>query len=227
MINESNNSLPNKVDELANLKTNETSEPKAQEFSSLGISQEPKSGKVNNNAKGDVPKVKPAVVKVAETPDTPVSVSTADADPLANLGSFTKGQVNAGQAKLMKIDLNEYAPYFGNNVSWVTDQQSLDKQRAKEQSAVEQFTYASGRVALNVVPEIISQLANMADLEDYANSDQEVGNWLSNLMKQSQDAVNEELPIYRVNPDTPLDYGDSAWWFENGANLITSAAGFV
>ncbi|XP_069177025.1 uncharacterized protein [Procambarus clarkii] len=227
MINESNNSLPNKVDELANLKNNETSESKAQEFSSLGISQEPKSGKVNNNAKGDVPKVKPATVKVAETPDTPEVVSTASSDPLANLGGFVKGQVNAGQPKLMKIDLNEYAPYFGNNVSWVTDQESLDKQRAKEQSAVEQFTYASGRVALNVVPEIIAQLANMADLEDYANSDQEVGNWLSNLMKQSQDAVNEELPIYRVNPDTPLDYGDSAWWFENGANLVTSAAGFV
>lgn len=227
MINESNNSLPNKVDELTNLKNNETSEPKAQEFSSLGLSQEPKSGKVNNNAKGDVPKVKPATVKVAETPDTPEVISTASSDPLANLGGFVKGQVNAGQPKLMKIDLNEYAPYFGNNVSWVTDQESLDKQRAKEQSAVEQFTYASGRVALNVVPEIIAQLANMADLEDYANSDQEVGNWLSNLMKQSQDAVNEALPIYRVNPDTPLDYGDSAWWFENGANLVTSAAGFV
>ena len=236
MANELNSSLPNKVDELANLKTNETSESKAQEFSSLGIPAEKAvPTKVNSNAKGDIPKVKSTttqepkadVKKVAPTDDTPVALTPASSDPLANLGKFVKGQVNAGQPKLMKIDLNEYAPYFGNNTSWITDQQSLDKQRAKEQRGVQQFGYASGRVALNVIPEVISQLANVADLEDYANSDQEVGNWLSTMMKGVQEDVNEELPIYRINPGEALDYGDSAWWFENGANLTTSALGFV
>jgi hypothetical protein len=236
MINDLSNSLPNKVDELNNLKNNKTSESKAQEFSSLGIDQEiPKATKVNNNAKGDIPKTKPVkqnvppapIDKVAPTPDTPAQVAVGGDDPLSNLGKFIGGQVNAGQPKLMKIDLAEYAPYFGNNVSWVTDQESLDKNRAKEQSGVEQFKYASGRVALNVIPEVIAQLANVADLEDYANSDQEVGNWLNTMMKDVQESVNEELPIYRVAPDKALDYGDSAWWFENGANLTTSAMGFV
>ena len=121
MINESSNSLPNKVDELTNLPTTETSESKAQEFPSLGSTQEPTSTKVNTNAKGDIPKVKPVTAKVAPTSDTPVAVSTVPSDPLSGLGNFVKGQVNAGQPKLMKIDLDEYAPYFGNNTSWITD----------------------------------------------------------------------------------------------------------
>jgi predicted kinase len=147
--------------------------------------------------------------------------------PLEDLGSLVQGYVETGKEKLLNLNLDEYAPYFGNNIGAFGSKEDLDKSRAFRQGSGEQFLNAAGRVAINVVPEMVSQLANAADFEDYFNSDQEVGNWVSNAINKFEVGVDKALPIYRENPDKPLDIGDNAWWFENGSSLVKSAAAFV
>jgi len=92
-----------------------------------------------------------------------------------------------------------------------------DRMRAEQQSALDQFGNAVGRVALNVIPTIVGNLASAADLEDYYNTDDEVGNWLTTSMEGLKEKTNEMLPIYRTDPGKALDVGDFGWWAENGS----------
>ncbi len=166
---------------------------------------------------------------ISNDKEKPKPTSSPKPDPLANIGKFVKGQREGGKETLFEIDYDKYAPYFGGNVGYYTPASvsSLDRQRANEQGNLEQFKNALTRISLNVLPEVVSQLSNIVDIEDYNNSNAEIGNWMSNYMKTIQQDVDEANPIYRENPDKPLDVTDGAWWFENGANLVTSAAGFV
>ena len=140
--------------------------------------------------------------------------------PLSNLGQLVDGQVQSGANNMTNINLDDYSDYFGGNVGYFSSKAALDKNRAQKQGSVEQFRNAAGRVALNVVPELVGQIGNALDFEDYFNSDNEVGNWLNTAMQNIQGKVDKALPIYRENPDKPLDYSDNAWWFENGSSLV-------
>lgn len=211
MKNNFNEFLPNEAENLNQenlLENNNTPAVEEQEFSSLD-GEDPKKPKTKNTKNS---------VNTTSTPD-----------PLSSIGKFVQGQVESGQPKPIKINLEEYAPYFGNNLGYVSDKdtETLNHFRAIKQGKVEEFKNASSRVLLNVLPEVVSQISNVVDLEDYFNSDQEVGNWLSSLMTSMQDSVREATPIYRENPNKPLDISDSAYWFENGSSLVTSALGFV
>jgi hypothetical protein len=107
------------------------------------------------------------------------------------------------------------------------NQQDLERRRASEQSGLNQAMNAAGRVIANTPATFIGNLASIADLEDYANTDAEVGNWLTNAMDEYKESVNEALPIHRRSPGKALDFGDSAWWWENGSSLVESIGAFV
>ena len=213
-----NKPLPNEVAGLNKSSiTPDTSEPKAQEFSALN----PLEGESITDPVTDPPTKK----KAGQHNNS--SSTSIKGKPLDNLGKFVQGQIESGNKKLINIDLEEYSKYFGGNIGYVEDKKTLDQDRAYAQGAVEQFKHASARIGLNIIPEVISQIANVVDIEDYFNSDQEVGNWLSTEMKKLQEQNNEANPIYRENPEETLNVSDSGWWFENGSSLVTSAAGFV
>jgi len=146
-------------------------------------------------------------------------------DPLKNIGKFTKSTKVTGHETPSTIDLDKYTPYIGKS-SLITTQETLDKNRAHLQTGWEQFKNASSRIVQSVVPEIVSQTANLLDLEDYNNADQEVGNWISKAMTTIKEDINESNPIYQAE-QKPLNVSDSGWWFENGSSLVTSALGFV
>ena len=168
--------------------------------------------------------------KLAESVGIPARIPNdlyKGSHPLSDVGNLLSGQVEGNATTLQPINLEEYAPYFGNNPGYVSNIDQLDKDRAFRQGSLEQFGNASARVALNVIPETVSQLANAADLEDYYNSNTEVGNWITNALQSLEQDVDKQFPIYRENPDKPLDVGDNAWWFENGSGLVKSAAAFV
>lgn len=104
------------------------------------------------------------------------------------------------------------------------DQQRL---RAFNQPWYDELGNATGRVVLNTVPQIVEFGASILDFGDYVNRDQEVGNAVTRYSQELQRTVSEDiLPIYQER-DTPLNITDSAWWFDNGSNLVTSAAAFV
>ena len=167
-----------------------------------------------------------SVVSKSTVPDV---TKKEDSHALENFGVGIKSPRVGDKETTFAFDYDSYAPYFGNNMGtfYPSDTPALDLARAHTQGVVEQFKNASIRVGENIVPEIISQLANVVDLEDYANSDAEVGNWLTTYMQNVQQENNKSNPIYRVDPTKPLDFKDSAWWFENGASLVTSAGAFV
>lgn len=100
--------------------------------------------------------------------------------------------------------------------------------RAYNQPWYDEMGNALGRAALNIVPSVIGNFASIFDFEDYANQDKEVGNAITRSMEDLKQQVNKDvLPIYRENPGESLDIGDSAWWMENGGQLIESAGSFL
>lgn len=104
--------------------------------------------------------------------------------------------------------------------------QSLEQNRAGQQPNIDKLGNAVGRLT-NIIPEAIGGMAAVLDFEDYFNSNDEVGNWLTDLTNEWKESTNEALPIYRKNRDEAMDFGDSGWWFENGSSLVQSIAGFA
>lgn len=120
---------------------------------------------------------------------------------------------------------SEYAdyttPYAGLSL------EELENRRAEGQAWYEQAGKASARVVVNGALDVVGGLASMIDIEDYANQDDEVGNWLTNLTEEGKQAFNELTPIYRKNPGEAMDVSDSGWWFENGSSLLSSIGSFA
>src|SRR4030042_1097959 len=102
----------------------------------------------------------------------------------------------------------------------------LNKYRAKRQTGWDQLGNAAIRLT-NIIPEAVGSIASALDFEDYANSNDEVGNWLTSLTESWKQETNEEFPIYRETPGKTFDVSDSGWWIENGSSLVNSVGGFA
>lgn len=104
----------------------------------------------------------------------------------------------------------------------------LHKIAAREQTWTDEFMQASQRVALNIVPQIVGGFASMVDIPGYFDAEHGATNSIVNAVADWEEYVNKDIaPIYRENPNKPMDFGDSAWWFENGAGLATSVGSFL
>lgn len=82
------------------------------------------------------------------------------------------------------------------------------------------------RLVPNIVTGAVGYLGAMADIEDYAQIDNEAGNWLTKAMNKAKEATNEAFPVYGEQAKT-LDLGNPNWWFQNGGNLAESMGSFV
>lgn len=82
------------------------------------------------------------------------------------------------------------------------------------------------RLVPNIVTGAVGYLGAMADIEDYAQIDNEAGNWLTKAMNKAKEATNEAFPVYGEQAET-LDLGNPNWWFQNGGNLVESMGSFV
>ena len=100
------------------------------------------------------------------------------------------------------------------------------KVRNMNQSGWDMAYNATKRLA-QIPFSVIGNVASALDFEDYVNQDQEVGNWLTSAMEGIKSDIREASPIYRRDPNKPLDIGDPAWWYENGSSLVESASAFV
>ena len=63
----------------------------------------------------------------------------------------------------------------------------------------------------------------MLDFSGDYSSDNAIGA----AMQRWKDTVNEATPIFRENPTTSFDFGDFAYWAEQGSGLVTTAFAFA
>lgn len=96
-------------------------------------------------------------------------------------------------------------------------------ERAGRQSKWEQTGSAVGSAIANIIPEAIKQASHMFDFSGEFESD----NVIAEAMTSIQESVKDSMPIYRTDPGAAMDFGDYAYWMEQGSNLVTSAAAFA
>lgn len=143
------------------------------------------------------------------------------------------------KAKLNEIFAMNTAPTMqGGHDSYITTDKKYDKEdnfikgdigayRAARQSTLNKVGSALSRIAVNTGLSAVGYLAAVADIEDYNNQDDEVGNLVTNTMEEWKASFNKNYaPIYRKsNEHLALD--DAGWWLENGASLVESIGAFA
>ena len=107
------------------------------------------------------------------------------------------------------------------------DVDALNAIRAENQSNWEQTGNALGRLAINVLPQIIGSTAAMLDLPGYFNEVEAANNSIVNWADSIKEKYNEALPIYEENPGGSMQMGDYAWWMTRGEGLVESIASFA
>lgn len=121
-------------------------------------------------------------------------------------------------------DLSKFKDYVANTGFTVNvPEDLLESERALNQSNWEQAGYAVGRVLGNIIPEIGQQVSRMFDWSNDYSKDSPA----AQAFQDWKNAVNEVTPIYRERPDETFDFGDFAYWMDQGSNIATSAAAFA
>lgn len=133
--------------------------------------------------------------------------------------------VSSGQNPEYKVqDFDSYYKYLGQGSGIIKAPiETWDNERALRQSNGEQFRNAVVRTALNVLPETLKQGSRMLDFTFDFESD----NALAQAMTDLQDKVNQNFSIYRENPEQSMNFGDFAYWMEQGSDLVQSVAAFA
>lgn len=126
---------------------------------------------------------------------------------------------------------NIYDPYEGyiNRTELHSGRFNIDelnRLRAENQSNWEQARNAVGRLAVNIVPQIIATTTNMFNVAGWFDAEAAANNpfqiWANNVSAWS----NKEMPIYEETPDQ-MNMTDPAWWFTRGESLVESIASFA
>ena len=107
------------------------------------------------------------------------------------------------------------------------DTDFLNTLRAENQSNWEQAGNAIGRLAVNIVPQIIGGAAAMLDLPGYFSAEEAATNSIVNWADSIKEKSSEALPIYEQNPSGSMQLGDFAWWMTRGEGLVESITAFA
>ena len=122
-----------------------------------------------------------------------------------------------------RSDFNRLKKHLPGSMGIVTPENLWESEAAIRQSNWSQAGNATLRVLGNIVPETIQQASRMLDFSGDYSSDNAIGA----AMQRWKDTVNEATPIFRENPTTSFDFGDFAYWADQGSGLVTIATAFV
>jgi hypothetical protein len=111
---------------------------------------------------------------------------------------------------------------YDTGLAFNRDQEAL---RARNQGIVDELGNGIARAALKVVPSTVQNLAYMADIEDYFNNDDVMGNAITRSMDELKGAADEAFPVYGGNKT--LDWTNHEWLINQGSNLVESAGAFA
>ena len=165
--------------------------------------------------------------------DKAIKEGTAySADYLEKGVSFTKGKSNNPENLYKPIDSKTFDPYedYVNDKTLYGGQydfEKLNEIRANNQSNWAQAGNAIGRVATNIIPQIISGAASMLDFKGYVDAEHAAQNGIVNWANSVQEWSQEAMPIYEENPNESMQMGDFAWWMSRGEGLVTSIGSFL
>lgn len=118
---------------------------------------------------------------------------------------------------------------YGQN--YLQAEQGYEQHLGRVQPPLDEFSNMLARAGLNIVPGLIGSVAAIADPEDYLagiTQQDEVGNAVTRWADDWKKRTNQQwAPIYRQDPNKPLDFGSTEWWADNGSGLIESAGEFA
>lgn len=170
------------------------------------------------------PKTKKGAVLPPTITDYNPGTSVSDEGRSVLGRTLAKGIYNLNQ-----YDVDKYTPYkiYVNPYDALED---LNKERAKNQGVLEQNGRFLGQAVGSEV--IIGSLRAFSDLADAAGrligvADDDYTNPVSSQLAEWQDAIRERLEIYRKNPDSNFDFGDTGWWFGNAVSIATTLSLFI
>jgi len=147
--------------------------------------------------------------------------------------SNVQGVTDTGETKFMNTEeYRKYTQKEDKGISPFAFSSNYELSRALNQSNWEQTGHVAAKIIPNTILEFTSMLGNTLDFEDYINTDDEIGNWLSTWAQDKKlgngdSFMGVDTSVYRENPGKAMDVGDYAWWMENGSALVESAAAFV
>ena len=106
--------------------------------------------------------------------------------------------------------------------------EEMNQKRFENQTLGQELGHAVGRIATNIVPQIISGYASMLDLPGYFDAEHAANNSIVNWAIDAKKHVDEEMfPIY-TDPSNPnMDLTSSAWWASRGSGLVESIGSFL
>lgn len=124
-----------------------------------------------------------------------------------------------------EAEKNKYAKY-DVNVNALSTEEELQRERAKNQSALEQgFNMVVQAVANEVVIGGIKGFSDIADLfiNMFKNEPNDYTNAVSQELESWQDAIRNKFAIYEKDPDKSFNILDTGWIF-NGLVSVASTA---
>ena len=117
----------------------------------------------------------------------------------------------------------DYAEYDRLGVPIARDSQFTEENFWEKQSPWEKAGNAAYRFAWNTLYDTVGGFGAMLDFEDYYNTDDEVGNAITEWAAKGKEATNLVAPIYKPSN---ASVGNFAWWMDNGSALASSIAAF-
>lgn len=168
------------------------------------------------------PDYNPKTKKGALQPPFLVNTDTEGSSTTGLTRQFTEG-LSYRNAPI-NLHPKDYAPYdvYVNNFD---DEETLNLERAKNQSNIGQAVYALGRT-LNTITvgtavgtaDLAAILVDALDEDGFNYERPEIIQALSDF----KDAIDARMPLYRENPDKAFDVADMAWWAEMAPSIATS-----
>lgn len=112
-----------------------------------------------------------------------------------------------------------------------TTKEEAEKQRAKNQSWIEQTGRAvtqavanefilSGLEAFSNIYDSVYNLIANEGYNDYTNA-------VSTALEKAQDSIRERFAIYQENPGKSFDVGDFGWWANNAISVASTLSMFI
>jgi len=139
----------------------------------------------------------------------------------AQQGGMDNGMLDLASPyqKLGKYDKN--MPYGANQTTWRAEHQPWTHQAANS------FVQGIGGGLLTAI-EDASYILDVESHLGLLQGEEDAGsNWIADLAKQGKEALREDIaPIYRRDPGSIIDMGDSGFYWGAFASLLDSAVGF-
>ena len=139
-------------------------------------------------------------------------------------GSMAQGYIPAPYQK--GIEKSKY------DEGYLTSFGDINKFRAQRQTFGDELANKTAQVIPGVVMGTFEILGYMGDaVENIGGAvgaiETDFDNWLSKGLREAEEKWDKKFPVYSMNPNKVFDFGDTAWWINNGGDTVESIMEFL